>query len=97
MLHEGRPKQLKNINSDFYEYLYIQTDNNKLDIPEILLRTISLLNILSPIIPILFEPFIHNRTKQEQSNEHKKALRRKGNIVSKIQVKNFLKLLLKPK
>ena len=31
-------KAAKNINSDFYEYLHIQTDNNKLDIPEILLR-----------------------------------------------------------
>ena len=42
------------------------------------------------------KPFSHNRTKQEQSNEHKKALRPKGNIVSKLRVDNILKLRIKP-
>ena len=38
MLHKFRPNRLKNVNSNFYEYLRVQTDNNKLHIPEILLR-----------------------------------------------------------
>ena len=30
--------KIVNVNYDFYEYLHLQTDTNKLDIPEMLLR-----------------------------------------------------------
>ena len=30
--------KIVNVNYEFYEYLHLQTDTNKLDIPEILLR-----------------------------------------------------------
>ena len=53
--------------------------SRSVDRVEILLRIgsnltcTSLLSILSPILPILFKPFLHNRTKQEHCNEHEKS------------------------
>ena len=102
MLRKFRPKQLKNLNSDSYQpYLHLQTDNNKLDILEILLHGAAIWLVLpcwiSYLVLYLYFSSHFFTTKQSKkiAMKMKKVLRPKGNNASKLHVKNFLKVCIK--
>ena len=85
--------KIVNVNYDFYEYLHLQTDTKKLEIPEILLRgqQIDLFFLVEYLVSYYthtFQAIYHNRKRKdlEQSNEHKKGLIRNRDFVSKLRV-----------